>query len=523
MLLGDINVEVRDKSLKILGQIEPKYLDIQAVRRHLKVGSWKLKLPQEHELAGELWKPGSGIIIRLRDQPWMSGPTDRPKEEASKDDPTGTLTFSGVDDNILLDDARAWPSPAQGNIALQTASNDTRSGLSETLMKQYVSANIGPAAPTSRRGLFAQKLIIQADSHRGPTITKSPRFQKLIELLAEIGVYSSLGFRVIQVGELLEFQVYDVTDRRPFVRFDIENGSLESESIEVSPPSLTRALVAGQEKGVDRQLLQRTTTVSLAAELAWGRQIEMFIDQRQTADVPELEQAGDGKLAEGGFTATAVKAIPSDDESREYLLDWFEGDQVMVVVNGQEAASTITEASFVASSEGIAIAAALGDVTGFKADSALGARVDDTQRRVEALERNTGTDLSMSYDQMRGASSVNSGALGPGVSIWSHAFPSLPMKTKVFVKALGHAGYPATALQLMMSGTAPGGTITENSSPQFMGCAAASWISAAEGFAFTIPEDTAVTGSFISDHTGGTTYPVYWRLFVEWERVSWPS
>lgn len=389
MRASDITVEVRNKSLVRVGQIKPEFLDLKATRRHIGLSEWTVKLPKEHEMTNELWTPGSGIIIVVRDTTFLSGPTIKPKYSASPEDPAGTVIFSGVDDNILLHDGRAWPLPSQPNAHQQTVSHDVRAGKAETVMKAYVNANIGPAAPSARRGLLAQALEIEPDLARGPMVNKSARFPRLSELLAEIAIYANLGYRVVQVGDHLEFQVYDIVDRTAFVRFDIDNGTLADEEIEVSPPELTRAIIAGQEEGADRQITLRTSQESLAAEIEWGRKIEEFIDQRQTDDPNEHAQKGDERLAEAGFTAHAVKAVPSDDGDHEYIKNWDVGDRVLVEVNDVPATTTVTEVSLIASKSAIMVGAALGDVEGFTVASALGGRVDDTQRRVERLERET--------------------------------------------------------------------------------------------------------------------------------------
>lgn len=387
MFVDEINVEVRDKNLSRKGKIDPEFLDLKAVRRHLKVGDWTIKLPAEHPMSAQLWTPGSGIIISIRDEVYLSGPTNKPKFNASKEDPTGLLTFSGTDDNIILADALAWPVPSQPNISLQTLGHDVRTGNVETLMKAYVDANIGPSAPAARRGLFAQKLQIETNNSRGPSATKEARFPKLIDLLGELGIYGNLGFRVVQIADYLQFQVYSLSDLRAFTQFDIRNDTLEDQSIEFTPPALTRAIVAGQGEQENRQFVQRTTTASTQAESDWGRVIEEFIDQRQTNDVPTLQQAGDTRLIEAGFTSSSVKAVPSDDLTREFILDWDIGDLVTIVLAGQPQDTTITEVSLVANSGGIAVGTAFGDVSGFTDASSVAAVVDSTAKRVSSLER----------------------------------------------------------------------------------------------------------------------------------------
>lgn len=419
----EITVEVRDINLRRRGKITTNYLDLQARRVDLGVGSWTLKLPREHPMSAVLEEPGSGIIIRVRDQVFLSGPMVKPASDATPTDPQGKFIFSGVDDNILLMDAQAWPQPSNPNVDTQTESHDVRTGDAETVLKGYVNANIGPGAPLARRGLLAQKLIIEPNENRGATVVRSARFPKLNELLAGIALYAGLGYRIVQQGTNLVFQVYQVRDRTRFVRFSVANGSLSEESVEVSPPEITRAIVAGQGEMVDRQFIMRTTAEAQAAEQEWGRVIEEFIDQRQTDDPLELEQAGDERLIEAGFTATSVKAVPSEVTMR-YLEDWDLGDSVTVLIKGQEPSARVTEVALVANSTGCGIGAALGDVRGFTRTSSLEKRVEDTQRRLAALEKNVGTgeklDLPLAVSQGgTGGTTPATARAGLGIPAWS--------------------------------------------------------------------------------------------------------
>lgn len=387
MLAGDVVVEVRAVDLERYGQITPEYLDLSAKRVHCGVGSWEIVLPREHEMVPYLWEDGSGILIQTRGATFLSGPTTKRAYAATPEDPEGSVVFSGVDDNILLDDALAFPKPSEPNVELQTVSHDVRIGKAETIMKEYVRANIGSLAPASRRGLLAQRLVMQADLGRGISIKQSARFPKLGELLTEIAILSRLGYQIVQRGSDLVFEVYETKDQTPFVRFDIRNGTLSDETIERGSPATTRPIVAGQGDLTERQFFQRTSAVSLAAEIASGRQIEQFLDQRQTDDVQELKQAGDKALLEGGLIPTAVKAVPSDETTMQYEHDWNLGDDVSVLVNGQETKTSVTEVALRVHSGGTMIGASLGDVQDFDAESALGGAVVNLEKRTSALER----------------------------------------------------------------------------------------------------------------------------------------
>lgn len=385
----DFLVEVRDRTLARVGTITPKYLTLKATLRHIAVGEWELTLPGDHPMVPYLSAPGSGIIVTLRSGKRFSGPTSHPKRKRDLQNPDGTYTFTGRTDTQLLADARAYPDPTTADLAAQQQANDTRTADAESLMRQYVHANIAASgAPAGRIAGFRQYLRLEGSNQlRGPIITKSPRFQNLLELLTEIATLGGLGFHVVQRGLDLVFEVLDVADRSDLVRLDIENGTLTSEEVEQSGPSVTRVIVAGQGEGTERVIIQRTTAEAAAAEIDWGRVIEDFTDQRNAAELVELQQAGDERLIEGGSPATNVKVVAADDQTMRYAIDWEEGDIVAVIVSGQETRTVVTAATMLVGADFVGVGAAIGDPIGFDSNAALTKRVDDIDQRVEKIER----------------------------------------------------------------------------------------------------------------------------------------
>lgn len=448
MLRDDIMVEVRDRTLKRRGQITTKYLKLAASLRSRNVGDWKLTLPGAHPMVAVLSEPGSGIVVSQRlSTGWatlFSGVTSLPTLARNLQNPDGTYTFEGKTDDQLLADARAYPQPSNADVSSQSVANDTRVGRAETVMRYYVSANIGPTAPSARKlGSLREYIALsQVDGARGPIVTKSPRFQNLMELLSEIALYSSLSFQLVQRGNALEFEVSSVRDRSRFVRFDIENGSLSSEQVQMTPPGVTRAIVAGQGEGAARTIIQRTSSASDTAEAEWGRIIERFIDQRNTNDLVELQQSGDEALIEEGFTATNVKVVPTDGTTMRFGEHWRLDDLVTIVVRGQETTAPVTEAVLLIDDTKAVIGAGFGDVRGFSRDDALTQRVEDTEQRVERLERTVelgGSDYSMvpvGAVQMFAGTAIPAGWLRcDGQSVLRSSYPLL-------FAALGGASSP---------------------------------------------------------------------------------
>ncbi|MEU9795069.1 siphovirus ReqiPepy6 Gp37-like family protein [Streptomyces sparsogenes] len=384
MRLEDITVEVRDKSLTRRGLVRPEELQLELTDNFNNVGSWSLTLAAENPLAQTLRQPGAGLIITGPSDVLMSGPMVTAEFTATQDDPGGSITFEGVSDTIALADALAFPDPTNPNGASQTLAHDVRQGRAEDVMHSFVMANIGPTAPAARR---KARLVAGPSGGRGPAVIKSARFPVLGNLLAELALLGNLGFRVMQRGSSLVFETYGIVDRTKLIRLDVANGSLAGQRVAISPPTVTRAIVAGQGELTKRQFLQVQTAEAVAAEADWGRRIEQFIDQRNTNNWDELRQAGDEAMEDGGFTAVNVQVVPMEDGAMRFGHDWYLGDKVSVVVEGQELVSNATGMVLKAGPDGFQVGVLLGDPAGFSVDAALAKRVTNTEARVSQLER----------------------------------------------------------------------------------------------------------------------------------------
>lgn len=399
----DLLVEFRDKHLTRQGSIPLEDLQLKMQPVVNGVGSWSLTMPSEHRAVPYLRTPGSGIIVTnvRTKETILSGPTSKPSKRATSADPVGMATISGLTDDRLLWDALAFPNPSIADplASSQSRANDTRTDRGEGLMRQYVAFNIANGAiapstsswaPAGRLGGLRNYLRLAAvDAGLGTPTTRRPRFDILGDLLVGIAAEQGLAFRIVQIGAFLEFQVYQPSDRTAEIRLDVNNGTLQEQNVEFAPPEVTRMVVAGQGEGTERQFVSMTSDDATAAEAAWGLIIEEWKDQRQTDVVSELEAAALERLNEAGFTKVAVKATPANETTMIFMEDFFLGDKVSVVIDGQEQPNShITEAAIVVNSEGIKTAVAIGDIMDFDSDSALRQTVSDTQRRVDNLERN---------------------------------------------------------------------------------------------------------------------------------------
>ncbi|GLZ81414.1 hypothetical protein Afil01_62210 [Actinorhabdospora filicis] len=469
--LSDITVEVRDRALHRLGQITSEHLHIAFTDVHNGVGEWSIRLPADHHLADDLRQPGSGIVVTGPDgHELYSGPTSASEYAATPDEPSGVIVYSGVTDSILLGDALAWPQPANPDPETQAVARDVRTGPAETVMHAFVRANIGPAAPSARRSTLAAHLTMGTDGGRGPQVTKGARFAVLGNVLGELAGPARLGFRIIQRGNALVFETFGIRDRTKLVRLDVDHNSLAGHRVTIATPELTRAIVGGDGQATGREFIAVTTPEATAAEAAWGRRIESFIDKRATKETEELRQAGLEALDDGGRTALAVQAVPMEDTNgtrpMRFGSDWRQGDDVAVVVEHQEVTATVTGYTIKADSDGFRAGVLLGDPTGYDMRAALGKRIKAIGTRVAALEQSAEpTDLAPLDTRLTETAAQLDARLAavessPGVTTFSQdargpADPAGAFPLGVSILPTGStAGWPAPSGQAVTTRTA---------------------------------------------------------------------
>lgn len=411
MRITDLTVEVRDGQLNRVGQLlGADLVGAQFVLRHNNVGSWSVSLPASSPMADLLRSPGYGLIVTGRDDVILSGPTLSAKLVQSQDDLEGVWQIEGADDSLILQERLAYPQPSNDDVATQNVANDVRSGVAETVIKGYVSANL-VSGPVSRQVEF---LTVGADSGRGSTVRGNARFTSLQELLYALAQSGGLGYQITQVDGGLVFDVYVPADRSDTVRLDVDNGKLSSSEYAYSAPKLTRAIVGGAGEAIERLFVEGSTSDSLTAENAWKRRIEAFVDQRGTEETDQLTQAGFEALVDDGKTRITMAVTPSDVETMLYGTDWGLGDTIAVVVNELEATAVVYEVGISVQSDGVYMAATVGNPTPLEFESRLVATQNDHEDRISNLERNTtGYGVSTPFDVSGGTDGTQPTFSGP--------------------------------------------------------------------------------------------------------------
>ena len=404
MRVEDLIIEVRNPSLTRVGQFRPGDLvGATFILRFNNVGMWEMKLPSGNRLGELLRLPGYGIVMTGPDDSVIfSGPTMSAKLEQTPENLEGDWVISGASDDLILQERLAYPTPGTADVKAQVTPFDSRQGYAETVIKQYVNVNIGPSAPAARE---VTNLAIEEDEARGELVQANARFEPLQTLIYNLAQTGGIGYRIKQVQDYLEFQVYEPSDKTALVRMDMDNQKLSRAEYSYSIAKATRAIVGGQGEAEWRRFEEVTNTDSEAAEEAWGRRIEVFKDERSTRVSDALIQSGLELLVDQGKTIVESSVTPSDDINMRFGVDWFLGDQVTVVVNDIEASAVVTEVGISIGSDGVRIGATVGTPVSLDFESKLIRKQVQAEDRISQLERNvTGYGINIAYQPSGGTS-----------------------------------------------------------------------------------------------------------------------
>jgi len=198
------------------------------------------------------------------------------------------------------------PDPSQPLSNQRVARREFTAVNAETVMRALVAEQVGPSARPERQ---IPRLTLGPVAGVGTPITVGFRFDALGDALRTCAIAGGgLGFRTTQVGDEIQFEVYQPIDRSGAVRFSRGLGNLRSYELVEEAPTATVAIVGdGSGTGTNRVLREY---VDQAAVATWGR-IVTFVDRRDTTDTAELDEAGAEALASGAARAR-LSAITVD-------------------------------------------------------------------------------------------------------------------------------------------------------------------------------------------------------------------
>jgi hypothetical protein len=353
-------------------------VSVSGVLRHLGVDTCELVTPYTPDAYGRL-APGCGIVVERDAVQQFSGMVGSSRKvEWSASAGVATITVQCLGDDQHLADRVVYPSPALDPTA-QTADYWLYTGLASTAMWRLINEQAGPGAQTARR---VPTLVMGADPATGVSRLWSAQFTPLLDTLTAWGVVSSadLGIRVVTTTDGLRADIYAPRDVSAGVRFSASLSNLTGWDYEQTPPSATYAISAGQ--GALHNRARRVASSASAADLAWGRRVESYVDQQDESDAAKLQQAALDAVAQGIGTV-ALSVTVADTPAAAYGRDWNLGDRVTVSV-GLPAAPTaaivtdlVREVGFTVDAAGVeAITPAVGT------SDAAAVRPGPTQRKL---------------------------------------------------------------------------------------------------------------------------------------------
>lgn len=315
-------IYVRDQYFNRAAEIDD-YQQLQLNPQFNVVGTWQLTMPYNTPAAELLTQLKAGIIVVRNGVTIFSGPVNQKNRKWTMDG--DTLTVSGYDDMILLQNHLVYPTPLGPPF---TNDYDVRTGPAETIMKGFVDANIGSNASSFRK----MNITTEVDQARGVNITGRGRFQTLLDLCASLALQGGdLGFRVVQVGNTLQFQVYQPTDKTKSVIFSPLLGNLSDFEYTETNPTANVVIAGGGGVGAQRTINWWQDSDSMAN---YGR-YELFLDKRDTTDETELINACQEELANDASQFN-LGITPIDTESIRFSQDYNLGDKVSVVLTKQD-------------------------------------------------------------------------------------------------------------------------------------------------------------------------------------------
>jgi hypothetical protein len=322
--LPPVTVQIRDNDTLDVIALVGDYTSLTVTPRFNTVGAFSLAIAADSSKA-DLLVPGNGLVIRRGNTVLMSGPIREPNWSSGSGG-TGTLIVNGVDDMTLLKETACWPDPTADEAHQTDAAYKISAVAAETAMRTLVDLNIGPGAQTSRK---VPHLTLAADGGRGASVTKQlNQFDNLLTVLQDIAKTAGLGFRIVQVGVDLQFQVYEPVDRSGTARFSFGLGNLADAAYTVTAPTCTKAIVVAG--GTDSP---RVVKVYTRPDTAYpGPPVEQFVDKTDVDSTAadrdaQMDQAADEALTAGAAQGNLTVA-PVDTPLLQFGRDYTVGDIV---------------------------------------------------------------------------------------------------------------------------------------------------------------------------------------------------
>lgn len=315
-------------------------------------GSGELLAPADDWLVEAATTPGNRVVLVKAGTVFGGGPIEKPGAiEWGPEGGVGNLRINFATFEAYLGDRLTYPNPAlAATDALQPLAYTASAVNAETVLRNLVNLNAGPGAIVARQ---VPNLTLGAVATVGANVTLSTRFEILTDVLRAVAIAGGgLGWRVVQDGTALEFEVYAPVDRSIDVRFSRSLGNLRALRTDPSAPTGTVAIIGGDGTGDTRTINERSNATGVTL---WGRK-EIWVNQGGSgATSTELNQAGDVALIEAD-EVTGIEATAVDTLWARYGTDYFLGDKVGIeLVPGSAVADYVTAVTLTATPAGGAV------------------------------------------------------------------------------------------------------------------------------------------------------------------------
>ena len=307
---AEYTIWVTDHNLTPISQQVDNASAVNVTLRHNQVSSGEFTCSAAPELLDAIRTPKARAVVERDGQILLAGPieyTPLSWSAGTHGDDAGNVTVRFADDLSLLAARLSYPNPAQAATA-QTVAKWSRTGTPAQIMWDLVNVNAGPGALAARR--IPRLVMGDLGGIGGTPTTYTTRFQHLTDDLRAVAVLADgrLGFRTVQVGNQIVFEVYQPIDRTGSIWFSRSMGNLLDLDHDPSAPTATVAICGGQDAGANRTIIERGTPGD------WWR-LETFVDASGANNLTELEQAGDEALADAAeVQRLAVVAVDVDGQ-----------------------------------------------------------------------------------------------------------------------------------------------------------------------------------------------------------------
>lgn len=322
----------------------PGWSEINLKPRHMVVGYGDFTCAATPAILTAVNTPENRVVV-LREEDGagasveMCGPIESQptgyQAERDGDDGYGQVTVRFASDDARLADRLVYPNPAQASTAQTVVRYAIAAVNPEDAMRALFNLNAGPGALTARQ---FPGFVLGTDNNLLPAVTVSTSFTRdtvLTDALREVSRLSAggnnglgLGYRLVQVGAAIQFQVFAPRDLAGSVVFGRDFGNVDSLDYEPTAPTDTVAIVGDATAGVGRVIRERINTAALTA--GWFRR-ERWVDGSGAANATELDQTGDKALDDGGATYK-VSVVARETPDCRWRYDFGPGDRASVQV-----------------------------------------------------------------------------------------------------------------------------------------------------------------------------------------------